>query len=75
MKIAFIIEGRELVKKIRKLCERCCHLEMKAIDVAIGPISKHNTVIAPDFSSHGKTWLDYFLHIQSTINELHLKYG
>ena len=49
LKIAFIIEGRELVKKIKKLCERCRYLEMKTIDVAMGPISKHNTVIAPAF--------------------------
>ena len=49
MKTAFIIEGGELVKKIKKLCERCRYLEMKTIDVAMGPISKHNTVIAPAF--------------------------
>ena len=49
LKTAFIIEGRELVKKIKKLCERCRYLEMKTIDVAMGPISKHNTVIAPAF--------------------------
>ena len=49
LKTAFIIEGRELVKKIKRLCERCRYLEMKTIDVAMGPISKHNTVIAPAF--------------------------
>ena len=49
LKTAFTIEGRELVKKIKRLCERCRYLEMKTIDVAMGPISKHNTVIAPAF--------------------------
>ena len=49
LKTAFIIERRELVKKIKKLCERCRYLEMKTIDIAMGPISKHNTVIAPAF--------------------------
>ena len=37
------------MKKIKKLCERCRYLEMKTIDIAMGPISKHNTVIAPAF--------------------------
>ena len=46
---AYIIEGRDLVKRFRKSCERCRYLAKKCIDVAMGPVSKHNLTIAPPF--------------------------
>ena len=49
LKVAFIIEGQEIVKKIRKLCERCRYLMKRTIDIAMGPVSDFNMVIAPAF--------------------------
>ena len=47
----FIIEGRALVKLVRKSCQRCRYLMKRAIDVAMGPVSRHNLAIAPAFYS------------------------
>ena len=47
MKHGYILEGRELVKKIRKMCERCRLLSKRTIDISMGPISRHNLTIAP----------------------------
>jgi len=49
LKTAFIIEGREIVKKIRKSCQRCRYLLKRTIDISMGPVSQHNMVIAPAF--------------------------
>ena len=44
-----ILEGRELVRKISKACERCRFLRKKTIEVAMGPVSEHQLRIAPTF--------------------------
>ena len=49
MKYAYIMEGRELVRKIRKNCERCRFLAKRTIEVIMGPVSKYNLTIAPPF--------------------------
>ena len=49
MKYAYIIEGRELVRKIRKGCERCRYLAKRTIEVGMGPVSAHRLTIAPPF--------------------------
>ena len=49
LKTSYIIEGRSIVKKFRKMCERCRYLNKKTIQVMMGPISKHNMTIAPPF--------------------------
>ena len=49
LKYVFIIEGRELVKKVKVSCQRCRYLEKRTIDVSMGPISKYNMTIAPAF--------------------------
>ena len=49
LSIAYITEGRGIVKLIRKNCERCRYLNKKQIDVMMGPISPFNTTIAPAF--------------------------
>ena len=49
MKYGYILGGRELVKMIRKNCERCRFLAKRTIDVSMGPVSKHNLTIAPAF--------------------------
>ena len=49
MKKVFIIEGRSLIKSIRKRCQRCRYLTKKSIDVVMGPISESNLTIAPAF--------------------------
>jgi len=49
LKIAYVIEGKSIVKNIRKSCQRCRYLSKKSIDVAMAPISEYNLVIAPAF--------------------------
>ena len=49
LKTAYIIFGREVVKKIRINCERCRYLRKKVLDVEMGPVSKYNLMIAPAF--------------------------
>ena len=44
-----ILEGRDLVKKFTKSCERCRFLRKKTIEVAMGPVSDHQLRIAPSF--------------------------
>ena len=45
----YVIEGRSLMKQIRKRCERCRYLLKRCNDVATGPVSKYNLTIAPPF--------------------------
>ena len=49
LKTAFIIEGRDIVKRTRKSCERCRYLAKRTIEIAMGPLSHHNLIIAPAF--------------------------
>ena len=49
MQYGYILEGRELVKRIRKACERCRLLAKRTIDVSMGPVSNYNLTIAPAF--------------------------
>ena len=51
LKIAYIIDGRELVRLIRRRCEKCRYIAKKTIEVEMGPTSKHNLNIAPPFYS------------------------
>ena len=46
---AYIIEGKSLVVKIGKSCERCRYLNKKCFEIAMGPVSPHNLNIAPAF--------------------------
>ena len=48
-KIAFVLEGRDLVKLFRKHCERCRYIEKRTIEVSMGPLSDHNLTVAPAF--------------------------
>ena len=49
LKRMFIIEGRELVRRIKSSCNFCRYLEKKALCVPMGPISKYCMMIAPAF--------------------------
>ena len=51
LQIVYVIDGRDLVKLIRKRCERCRFIAKRTIDVEMGPISNHNLNIAPPFYS------------------------
>ena len=51
LKVAFIIAGRNIVKKVKVNCIRCRFLRKKFIDVEMGPMSDHNLTIAPAFYS------------------------
>ena len=49
LKWVYVIEGRNIVKEIRNTCQRCRYLAKKALEMSMGPISKHNITIAPAF--------------------------
>ena len=49
LKIAYIIEGRQIVKMIKRNCQRCRYLNKKTIDVMMGPVTSYNLAIAPCF--------------------------
>ena len=49
MKYAYIIGGRDIVKTIRKTCERCNFLQKRMLEVQMGPVSDHQLRIAPPF--------------------------
>ena len=49
LKIAYIVHGRDLVKKINSTCQKCRYLRKKTIDVEMGPVSTHNLTIAPAY--------------------------
>ena len=48
-KVAYVIDGRPIVKKFGTDCPRCLYLKKKSVDVAMGPISNDNLRIAPAF--------------------------
>ena len=45
----YIIEGRKLLKQIRKMCVRCRYLAKRTIDISMGAVSSYNLTIAPAF--------------------------
>ena len=47
--IAYIIEGRSLVKIMKKGCARCRFLQKKSVQAAMGLLSDQNLRIAPPF--------------------------
>ena len=49
LQVAYIIEGRFLVKQIRSSCAKCRYLMKQQLDVSMGPISQDNLNIAPAF--------------------------
>ena len=49
LKSAYIIEGRELVKKFKADCERCRYLFKMKVAVAMGPVPPTSFAIAPCF--------------------------
>ena len=50
--IAHIIESKQLVKQFKLDCTKCRILNKRAIEVAMGPVSDHNLLIAPAFFVH-----------------------
>ena len=49
LQVAYIIEGRSLVKQIRSTCTKCRYLMKRQLDVSMGPLSQDNFNIAPAF--------------------------
>jgi len=49
LKKVFIIEGRYLLKLIKRSCERCRYLNKRTVDVAMGPVPSSTLTIAPAF--------------------------
>ena len=46
---AYIIGGRDLVKRIKNGCAKCRILHLKGVEVAMGPVADENLKIAPAF--------------------------
>ena len=46
---AFIIDGRSVLAKVTKSCERCRFLNKKALQITMGLVSPNNLMIAPSF--------------------------
>ena len=51
LQVAYIMGGRDIVKKYKLNCIRCRFLRKKFIEVEMGPMSEHNLKIAPPFYS------------------------
>ena len=49
MKLAFIIEGRDLVRYVRRNCIRCKLILKRTLNVSMGPVSPYQLKIAPAF--------------------------
>ena len=49
MKYAYIIEGRDLVRYVRKNCIRCKLMLKRTLNVSMGPVSSYQLKIAPAF--------------------------
>ena len=49
LKLGYIMQGTDLVKKAKKNCERCRYFRKKAINIEMGPVSIHNLRITPAF--------------------------
>ena len=49
LKLGYITQNRDLVKEVKKNCERCRYLRKKAISIKMGLVSTHNLRIAPAF--------------------------
>jgi len=49
MKKVFVIEGRSLVKLIKKSCGRCKFLNKRTIKAAMGPVPESSLTVAPAF--------------------------
>ena len=47
--MAFIIGGRNLVKKIKKECVKCRIIHKKGVRAAMGPVGNNNLKVAPAF--------------------------
>ena len=49
MQHAYIVEGRDLVRYVRKHCIRCKLILKRTLNVSMGPVSPHQLKIAPAF--------------------------
>ena len=49
LKKCHIINGRKLMKSIKRSCHRCRFLEKRTVEIAMGPVSSFNITIAPAF--------------------------
>ena len=74
MLTTYIVEGRELVKKLKGM-ERCKILPKGTIEVPTGPVSTKNILIAPAFFTHKLTWQVHSRHMHYAVNTKQSKYG
>ena len=49
LKLGYIMQGTDLIKKVKKNCERCRYFRKKAINIEMGPVSIHNLRITSAF--------------------------
>ena len=43
------MQSRDLVKKVKKNCERCRYLRKRTVNIEMGPVLTHNSIIASAF--------------------------
>ncbi|XP_066914217.1 uncharacterized protein [Clytia hemisphaerica] len=49
LKRAYVLEGREIVKRIKRNCTRCRYIEKKTVSIEMGKLSSPQLTIAPAF--------------------------
>lgn len=72
---AYIIQGRIVVKRIKKTCHRCSLFAKRTVDVSKSPVSDNNLIIAPNFYYTQVDLQGHSKHIHSTTRETQSKYG
>ena len=74
LKLGYIMQGRDFVKKVKKNCERCRYFRKKTINIEMGSVSSDSLRIAPTFYA---TQVDLSgpKHILLTTKEQQLKFG
>ena len=75
LKLGYILQGREWVKKVQKNCERCRYLRQKGINIEMGPVLSRSLRIAPTFLLLELTFADHSKHILLTTKEQRSKFG
>ena len=68
LEIAYIILGKQLVKKIDVLCQRCRYIKKKTTDVEMEPVSQHRFKITTPFYVTQTDMLAFSKHIHLTSN-------
>ena len=75
LKHGYLIQGRDLIKKVKKNYERCRYLRKKAINIEMDPGLTGNLRKASSFMLLKLTYVDHLKHILLTTKEQESKLG